>query len=147
MNPLDAHFSHERRRQSNRCHVTGGGAHYLAEVGSHFLSLAPNTGTDYNVAMRVIALKTLRDFWEQYPEVEQALRAWHHDARCADWKTPSDIKAIYRNASIIGKNRVVFNIKGNRYRLVVVVVYQHEVVYIRFVGTHAEYDQTDATII
>jgi mRNA interferase HigB len=97
--------------------------------------------------MRVIALKTLRDFWERYSDVEQALRAWYHDAKRADWKTPSDIKAVYRNASIIGNNRVVFNIKGNQYRLIVAIQYQFGIVYIRFVGTHREYDKVDATTI
>jgi mRNA interferase HigB len=97
--------------------------------------------------MRVIALKTLRDFWEQHPAVEQALRAWYHDARRVEWKTPADIKAIYRNASIIGNNRAVFNIKGNQYRLIVAIQYPFGIVYSRFVGTHREYDQVDATTI
>ncbi len=95
--------------------------------------------------MRVIALKALREFWEQHADAEQALRAWYHDVKKATWKTPTDIKAIYRNASFVANNRVVFNIKGNQYRLVVVIQYQHKVVYIRFVGTHEEYDHVDAT--
>jgi mRNA interferase HigB len=95
--------------------------------------------------MRIIALKTLREFWEQYTDAEQALRAWYHDVKKAAWRTPTDIKAIYRNASFIANNRVVFNIKGNQYRLVVAIQYQHRVVYIRFVGTHEEYDRIDAT--
>lgn len=97
--------------------------------------------------MRVIALKTLRDSWEQHPDAEQALRGWFHDAKRADWKIPSDIKAVYRNASIIGNNRVVFNIKGNQYRLIVAIQYQFGLVYIRFIGTHREYDKIDATTI
>lgn len=95
--------------------------------------------------MRVIALKALREFWEQHADAEQALRAWYHDVKKTTWKTPTDIKAIYRNASFVANNRVVFNIKGNQYRLVVVIQYQHKVVYIRFVGTHEEYDHVDAT--
>lgn len=95
--------------------------------------------------MRVIALKTLREFWEQHADAEQALRAWHHDVKKATWRTPTDIKAIYRNASFIANNRVVFNIKGNQYRIVVAIQYQHRAVYIRFVGTHEEYDKVDAT--
>ena len=95
--------------------------------------------------MRIIALKALREFWEQHPDAKQALRAWYHDVKKATWRTPTDIKAIYRNASFIANNRVVFNIKGNQYRLVVAILYQHRVVYIRFVGTHEEYDRIDAT--
>ena len=94
--------------------------------------------------MRVIALSTLRGFWEHHPDARQALQAWYYDARKAVWTCPADIKAVYRNASIIGNNRVVFNIRGNRYRLVVAIQYQHGLVYIRFVGTHHEYDQIDA---
>ena len=97
--------------------------------------------------MRIIALKTLRAFWEQHPDVRQALQAWYHDAKQATWRTPSDIKNVYRNASFVGKNRVVFNIKGNEYRLVVAVQYQHGIVYIRFVGTHQQYDKIDAATI
>ncbi len=112
-----------------------------------FLPLAPVLGAGYNLVMRVIALKTLRDFWEQHPDVEQVLRAWYHDAKGADWRTPSDIKAVYRTASFIGHNRVVFNIKGNQYRLIVAIQYQFGIVYIRFIGTHRQYDQIDATTI
>ena len=71
--------------------------------------------------MRIIALKTLRLFWEQHPDAQQALQAWYRDAKRATWQTPADIKNVYRNASIVGTNRVVFNIRGNQYRLVVVV--------------------------
>lgn len=95
--------------------------------------------------MHVIALKALREFWEQHPDAEQVLRAWYHDVKKATWKTPTDIKVIYRNASFVANNRVVFNIKGNQYRIVVAVQYQHRAVYIRFVGTHEEYDKIDAT--
>jgi mRNA interferase HigB len=97
--------------------------------------------------MRIIALKTLRTFWEQYPDAQSALQAWYHDAKRVTWKTPADIKNVYRNASIVGNNRVVFNIKGNQYRLVVAIQYQHGIVYIRFIGSHEDYDQIDATTI
>lgn len=97
--------------------------------------------------MRIIARKTLRDFWETYPDEEQSLRAWFANAQNAEWKSPADVKADYRNASIIANNRVVFNIKGNRYRLVTAVNYPYGIIYIRFVGTHQEYDQIDATIV
>ncbi|MGL5079824.1 MAG: type II toxin-antitoxin system HigB family toxin [Waterburya sp.] len=69
--------------------------------------------------MRIIARNTLRNFWEQYPDAEQALKAWFYEASRAQWQSPSEIKSLYRNASIIANNRVVFNIKGNNYRLVV----------------------------
>lgn len=97
--------------------------------------------------MRVIARKTLRAFWERHPDAEAALKAWYHDTRSATWKTPNDIRQVYATASIIANNRVVFNIRGNQYRLVVAVNYTHEIVYIRFVGTHHEYDRIDATTI
>jgi len=97
--------------------------------------------------MRIIALRTLRAFWERHPAARQALQAWYHDVKWATWKNPTDIKAVYRNASIMGNNRVVFNIKGNQYRLVVAVQYRFGIVYIRFVGTHQEYDRIDATTV
>lgn len=94
--------------------------------------------------MRVIALRTRRAFWEQHPEAQDALVAWYQDVKRAQWRTPADIKQVYRNASFVGHNRVVFNIKGNHYRVVVAVQYNQAIVYIRFVGTHREYDQIDA---
>ena len=97
--------------------------------------------------MRIIARKTLRTFWENHADSEQALQAWYHDVKQAILKTPSDIKAIYRNASFVGSHRVVFNIKGNKYRLIVMVAYKPGIVFIRFVGTHAEYNKIDATTI
>lgn len=97
--------------------------------------------------MRIIARKTLRDFWERYPDSEQSLRAWHANAKQANWETPTDIKADYRNASFVANDRVVFNIKGNRYRLITAIDYQYKVLYIRFIGTHSEYDKVDAATI
>jgi mRNA interferase HigB len=104
-------------------------------------------GALYNFPMRIISRKRLRDFWERHPNARQALQAWYIDVKQANWQTPADIKNVYRNASIVANNRVIFNIKGNRYRLVVVVQYQYGIVYIRFVGTHQEYDKIDATTI
>jgi mRNA interferase HigB len=97
--------------------------------------------------MRVIALKTLRAFWEQNPNARQALLAWYQDASRAKWQSPADIKRVYRNASILPNNRVVFNIKGNHYRLVVAIKYEFGIVYIRFIGTHPTYDRIDAETI
>ena len=96
--------------------------------------------------MKIISRKTLRQFWErpQYTDAEQPLRAWFREASRADWKSPAEVKADYRSASIIGNDRVVFNIAGNKYRLVVRINYAYRVVYIRFVGTHRQYDRINA---
>jgi Uncharacterized protein conserved in bacteria len=101
----------------------------------------------YNPSVRIISRRILREFWEKHPDSSVVLQTWFHDVERATWNSPADIKAVYSNASIVANNRVVFNIKGNRYRLVVVVIYQHGVVYIRFVGTHEEYDRIDVTTI
>lgn len=97
--------------------------------------------------MRVIAIATLRDYWAANPPAEQPLRAWHDEAKAATCKSPQDIKNAYRNASFVANNRVVFNIKGNGYRLIVAVAYQVGIVYVKFIGTYAEYDQIDAATI
>jgi mRNA interferase HigB len=97
--------------------------------------------------MRIISRKILREFWERHPEAQQVLRAWYADVKQADWKSPADIKRVYRHASFLAHNRVVFNIKGNTYRLVVTINYEFSLVYIRFVGTHQEYDRIDAATI
>jgi mRNA interferase HigB len=97
--------------------------------------------------MRIVSRKILREFWEKHPDVRQQLQAWYVDVKNADWTSPTDIKRIYRNASIVAINRVVFNIKGNQYRVVVAVQYSYGIVFIPFVGTHAEYDKIDVTSI
>lgn len=97
--------------------------------------------------MRVIARKTLRDFYEQHADSKTALAAWFHEAVVADWLGPQEIKTRYPSADILPGNRVVFNIKGNSYRLVVKIHYNTSIVFIRFVGTHADYDKIDATTI
>ena len=97
--------------------------------------------------MRIVAKKTLKNFWESRPEYKDAqgpLEAWHQEARQASWSSPADIKKQYRSASILKGNRVVFNIHGNKYRLVVKVNYSVGVVYIRFIGTHGQYDHINA---
>ncbi len=76
--------------------------------------------------------------------MRQPLQAWYDDTKHAEWEKPSDIKIAFRNASFIGNDRVVFNLKGNSYRLVVAISYEHSIVFIRFVGTHQEYDRIDA---
>ena len=97
--------------------------------------------------MKVIALATLRNFWKRHPESEQPIKAWHDEATHAKWKQPAEIKTHYRSASILKNRRVVFNIKGNNYRLIVAVAYKVGVVYVKFVGTHAQYDAVDAETV
>ncbi|HVJ36657.1 MAG TPA: type II toxin-antitoxin system HigB family toxin [Stenotrophomonas sp.] len=97
--------------------------------------------------MKVIAVRSLREFWERHPPAEQPLKAWYDEAKHAHWQQPQDIKLRYASASFVGRNRVVFNIKGNDYRLIVAVAYRFQAVYIKFVGTHAEYDRVDAATV
>ena len=97
--------------------------------------------------MRIIAKKILRNFWEIHPDSEQQLMAWYQETSKARWTTPNEIKKEYPIASIITGNRVVFNIKGNHYRLIVKISYDYEMVWIRFIGTHAEYDKINAKTI
>ena len=94
--------------------------------------------------MRVIAKSTLRDFWKAHPDTEQQLESWYQEADAANWKGPNDIKREYPSASILANNRVVFNIKGNHYRLIVKFNYAYQIGWIRFIGTHAQYDKIDA---
>lgn len=97
--------------------------------------------------MRIIAISHLKAFWDKYPDAEQPLLAWIDEAKKANWSSPAEIKAQFRNASILKSRRVVFNIKGNSYRLVVVVAYRFGAIYIKFVGTHAQYDAIDADTV
>ncbi len=97
--------------------------------------------------MRIFALATLRDFWKRHPDAEIPLRSWYTLASRSDWRRPADIKAVYRNASVVANNRIVFNVKGNDYRLVAAVHYNRSMMFIRFVGTHREYDKIDAGTI
>ena len=97
--------------------------------------------------MKIVAISTLRSFWDRHPDAEQPLKAWHDEARHARWKTPQDIRNQYVSASFVGRNRIVFNIKGNDYRLIVAVAYRFQAVYIKFVGTHAQYDRIDAATV
>ena len=99
--------------------------------------------------MRIIAKRTLRKFWElpSYSDSRGALEAWHSESMKANWKTPQDVKTQFRNASILKNNRVVFNIAGNKYRLIVAVDYVRQVMFIKFIGTHKQYDEIDAETI
>lgn len=99
--------------------------------------------------MRVIARRTLNDFSESlrgskdYKAVKAALDAWFHEAQASVWNTPADVKTSYGNASIVGEDRVVFKFKGNDYRLVAAIDYQRQIVFIKWLGTHKEYDRID----
>jgi mRNA interferase HigB len=97
--------------------------------------------------MRIIAVKTLREFWESHVDAEQALKSWYKETSDTRWNEPNDVKRRHPSADIIPGNRIVFNIKGNTYRLIVKIHYNTGIVFIRFVGTHAEYDKIDAETI
>lgn len=97
--------------------------------------------------MRIISRKALKDFWTRHTQAEEPLKSWFEEATQATWKTPQDIKALYRSADFVLGNRVIFNIGGNKYRLIVKINYSYGVVYIRFIGTHTEYDKINAETI
>ncbi|MFT7250892.1 MAG: mRNA interferase HigB [Flavobacterium sp.] len=97
--------------------------------------------------LRVIAKKVLRDFWEVHTDCEQQLKSWFKETCKAEWKNSNEIKAAYPSASILSDNRVVFNIKGNNYRLIVKINFEYEMVCVRFIGTHAAYDKINANTI
>jgi len=96
---------------------------------------------------RIIAKKALREFWQKHKDSEQYLKTWYETAKNSDWKSPSDIKKTYVNASILKNSRVVFNIKGNSYRLIVKFNYVRQWAFIRFIGTHSDYDKINADTV
>jgi mRNA interferase HigB len=100
-------------------------------------------------ALRIIAVSTLREFWSRSgrSDAEHPLRTWVHVVRAADWSRPTDIKEMFRSADILANDRVVFNIGGNKYRLIVAVHYRGKRVFIRFIGTHAEYEKIEAMTV
>ena len=99
--------------------------------------------------MRVIAKSTLRKFWETpiYQDAQGPLESWYDEAIVATWRTPHEVKAQFGNASICGNNRVVFNIAGNKYRLVVEMQYRCGIAWVKFIGTHAQYDEIDVETV
>jgi mRNA interferase HigB len=97
--------------------------------------------------MRVVARASLRTFWTRHPDARAPLTAWLFEVERADWQGPAEVKANYRSASILDRNRVVFNIGGNKYRLIAAINYGVGVVFIKFIGTHAEYDKIDARTV
>ena len=94
--------------------------------------------------MRIYSRSTLRQFWELHPDAEEALRHWYKDTSRVNWNTGIEVMASFANARPLGGSRFIFNIRGNRYRLVVQMDYSRKVVYVRFIGTHAEYDRINA---
>jgi len=103
----------------------------------------------YSINVRIIARKTIREFIESqkgnkdYQALKAGLEAWFHEVQKAEWKNPLDVTRSYATASLVGQDRAVFNIKGNSYRLVVAINYKHSIVFIKWVGSHAEYDKID----
>ncbi len=96
---------------------------------------------------RIFAKSTLREYWRKHPDTEQYLKTWFDTAMSSNWKTPNDVKQTYANASILKVGRIVFNIKGNSYRLIVKFNFEKQWVFIRFIGTHAEYNKIDSNTI
>jgi len=96
---------------------------------------------------RIFAKSTLREYWEKQPDSEQYLKTWHDTVLSSDWETPNDVKETYASASILKNSRIVFNIKGNAFRLVAKFNFEKQWVFIKFIGTHAEYDKIDVNNI
>ena len=96
---------------------------------------------------RIFAKSTLREFWEKFPDSEQYLKTWYDAAMSSNWKSPADVKRTYANASILKENRIVFNIKDNSYRLVAKFNFEKQWIFIRFIGSHKEYNKIDANKI
>lgn len=96
---------------------------------------------------RIIAKRTLREFWKKHPDAEQYLKTWYETAKSSVWNSPNDVKETYANASVLKDSRAVFNIKGNTYRLIVKFNYERKWAFIRFIGTHAEYDKINANTV
>jgi len=91
--------------------------------------------------LRILSIKILREFWKINPDCEEQLKTWYQDTEKAVWANPNQIKSDYPSASILNDNRVVFNIKGNHYRLIIKVNYDYQIIWIRFIGKHKEYDK------
>jgi len=103
--------------------------------------------SDYILMERIFAKSTLREYWERHPDSEQYLKTWYDTAMNIAWKSPNEVKQTYRNASILKDSRIVFNIKGNSYRLVAKFNFEKQWIFIRFIGTHDEYNRIDVNTI
>ena len=101
----------------------------------------------FDVVKRIVAKRTIKEFWSKYPETEDYLTTWYETVKKATWQNPNEIKEFYSTVSILKNSRVVFNIKGNDFRLVAKINYEKQWLFIRFIGTHKEYDQINANII
>ena len=97
--------------------------------------------------LKIFSRGTLRDFWTKHADCELQLKTWYREAEKSNWKTINELKSEYPNASILKENRIVFNIKGNDYRLIVKFNFEYQLAWIRFIGTHAEYDKINANEI
>lgn len=106
--------------------------------------IAPATGTWYCDGMRIIAKRTLREFWEKHSSAKQPLLSWYKAAQTASWQNNAEIKEQFSSASIINATRVVFNIRGNKYRLICIIKFGNQIIFVRFIGTHKEYDKINA---
>lgn len=94
--------------------------------------------------MRVIAKSTLKEFWDKHKDSEQSLLSWYKVAKRANWENFEEVKAQFGSSKILGQDRIIFKIKGNKYRLIVKVTFVHQIIWIRFIGTHGEYDNINA---
>jgi mRNA interferase HigB len=125
---------------------TGGAAsRHIPKFGN--ILLVPELGTRYMLVMQIIAKRTLRLFWEKHPQAETPLRLWHAQVNQASWTGPADIKAMFRSVDFVADNRAIFNIGGNKYRLIVHVSYTYQRVLVKFVGTHDEYDDINPEVV
>jgi mRNA interferase HigB len=97
--------------------------------------------------MRIIAHRTIANYYKLHADAEEALESWYHIAKEAQWRNLQDIKSTFNSVDFVGNQRYVFNIKGNNYRLVGKILFLHQIIYIRFVGTHKEYDKIDCSTI
>lgn len=97
--------------------------------------------------MRIVAKRTLREFWEKHADSEESLKSWYRETEKTEWENPNELKIDYPSASILKNNRIVFNIKGNNYRLIVKFNFEYQICWIRFIGTHAEYDKINGNTI
>jgi mRNA interferase HigB len=118
-------------------HLQGGDSK-ISTFGN--IALVPKCGTCYTTPMQIIAKRTLRVFWDRHPQAERPLRLWFAQVDRATWRGPADIRAMFGSADFIADNRVIFDVGGNKYRIVVHISYAYGRVLIKFVGTHAEYD-------